>query len=113
MIADLTKLLDYRAAAEALDCSEPTLRRLVRAKKIGHYRRGRSVRFSAAHIEADLQSIEQCPQNTNSESVVATGTSAGGTSTLTSHAAIALAKQITQPRKRNSRSGSSSSPGGN
>lgn len=52
MIADTTKLLDYTAAALALDCSEPTLRRLVRARKIRHYRVARgTIRFSMAQIE--------------------------------------------------------------
>lgn len=106
MIADMTRLLDYEAAAQALDCSEPTLRRLVRAKKIGHYRRGRAVRFSSAHIEAYLQSIEQCP-NTNSKDAASSGRSLGGTSPLTSQDVVALARQITAPRKRNWPSGSS------
>lgn len=106
MIADVTKLLDYESAAKALDCSEPTLRRLVRAKKIGHYRRGRAVRFSNAHIEAFLQSIEQCP-NTNLKNVASSGRSVGGTNPLTSQDVVALAKQITAPRKRSSPNGSS------
>src|SRR3990167_1019650 len=52
MIPDITKLLDYSAASQALDCSEPALRRLVRQRKIRHYRVAHgTVRFSMAHIE--------------------------------------------------------------
>jgi len=72
---------------------------LVRDRKTGHYRRGRAIRFSAAHIEAYLQSIEQKPTPTVDRSQRVPSMPRGTGTSLTPEMLVMLAREITKPQK--------------
>jgi len=51
--------LDYAGAAAALSLSVRTLKSLVKARRIAHFRLGRRVLFGAHHIQEFLEFNEQ------------------------------------------------------
>lgn len=59
--ADL-KVFSKNEVAELLACSPMTVHRLIRDKKLGHYRIGSRVLISAQHLEAFLQRCERTPK---------------------------------------------------
>lgn len=56
------KLFSKDEVAELLGCSPMTVHRLVRDKKLGHYRIGSRVMISAKHIEEFLARYERTPK---------------------------------------------------
>ena len=56
------KVFSKDEVAELLACSPMTVQRLVRGKKLGHYRIGSRVMISARHIDAFLERCERTPK---------------------------------------------------
>jgi excisionase family DNA binding protein len=56
------KVFSKNEVAELLACSPMTVHRLVRDKKLGHYRIGSRVLISAQHLEAFLARCERTPK---------------------------------------------------
>jgi len=98
----IAKLLDCNTAAEVLGCSDRTVRRLVRTRRIGYYRLpGGRARFSPAHIEAYLKSIEQQPMAPSEAPprVPSIPRESSSMSSVPNEAWLALAREITKPKK--------------
>lgn len=56
------KVFSKDKVAELLACSPMTVHRLVRNKKLGHYRIGSRVMISAKHIDEFLAKCERTPR---------------------------------------------------
>ena len=56
------KVFSKGEVAELLRCSPMTVHRLVRDKKLGHYRVGARVLISAQHLEGFLARCERTPR---------------------------------------------------
>ena len=56
------KVFSKGEVAELLRCSPMTVHRLVRDKKLGHYRIGSRVMISAQHLEVFLARCERTPR---------------------------------------------------
>lgn len=56
------KVFSKGEVAKLLRCSPMTVHRLVRDKKLGHYRIGSRVMISAQHLEAFLARCERTPR---------------------------------------------------
>lgn len=57
------KVFSKGEVAELLRCSPMTVHRLVRDKKLGHYRIGSRVMISAQHLDAFLGRCERTPRS--------------------------------------------------
>lgn len=59
------KLFSAKETVALLGISRPTLSRLLRRNAIGHFRIGTRTLFSAEHIRAFLESVEQAPKGSS------------------------------------------------
>ena len=65
------KIYSAKEAVALLGISRPTLSRLLRRNAIGHFRIGTRTLFSAEHIRAFLESVEQVPKESRSTKAAA------------------------------------------
>jgi len=61
-LANDLKLFSKDEVAKLLSCSAMTVHRLIRDKKLGHYRIGSRVLISTQHLEAFLARNERTPR---------------------------------------------------
>jgi hypothetical protein len=99
-VTELPKLYTDREAAVPLCCSPATVARLRKRRLLGYTRVGKKVFTTDAHIKEYLRS-QECTATSTKDREALTGTSTSTMSELDNASALALARQIAQPQRKN------------